>query len=91
MARLRGMSRGFCHVIAVAGYGLGHAALSLRFKPGGPEAREWLAAEVPKMASRRGMASVSLLEPVPPPPMTKEQGAARPGFGDELRAARHGP
>jgi hypothetical protein len=73
MARLRGMSRGFCHVAATAGYGLGHAALSMRFSHLAPEARQWLAAEAVQMASRRGMASVSLFEPVPPPPMTKEQ------------------
>ncbi len=73
MARLRGMSRGFCHVVASAGYGLGHAALSLRFTHTGAESRDWLAAEAARMASRRGMASVNLFEPVPPPPMTKEQ------------------
>ena len=73
MARLRGTSRGFCHVSASAGYGLGHAALSLRFAHAGSESREWLAAEVAKMASRRGMASVNLFEPVQRPPMTKEQ------------------
>jgi hypothetical protein len=73
MKRLRGMSRGFCHVAAAAGYGFGHAALSLRFANPGPGALPWLAAEVVKMASRRGMASVNLFEPVPPPPMTKEQ------------------
>jgi len=73
MKRLRGMSRGFCHVVASAGYGLGHVALSLRFTHAGGESRAWLAAEVARMASWRGMASVTLLEPVQPPPMTKEQ------------------
>ena len=73
MARLRNMSRGFCHVVASAGYGLGHAALSLRFTHAGPESREWLATEVARMASWRGIASIHVLEPVPPPPMTKEQ------------------
>jgi len=73
MARLRDMSRGFCHVVASAGYGLGHAALSMRFTHAAPESREWLAAEAARMASWRGMASVSVLEPVAPAPMTKEQ------------------
>ena len=73
MKRLRGMSRGFCHVVASAGYGLGYAALSLRFSHTSSPSLEWLAAEVARMASRRGMASVSLFEPVPAPPMTKEQ------------------
>ena len=73
MARLRNMSRGFCHVVASAGYGLGHAALSLRFTHAGPESRDWLAAEAARMASWRGMASVNVLEPALAPPMTKEQ------------------
>src|SRR3546814_11484424 len=33
MPRFRGMMRGFCTVTAGAGFGLGHAALSLRFMP----------------------------------------------------------
>ncbi|MFC3674154.1 hypothetical protein [Ferrovibrio xuzhouensis] len=77
MPRFRGMVRGFCTVAAGAGFGLGHAALSLRFTPvaGGEAALgDWLARDVlPAMASRRGMAGIHLLQPAPPPPMTKEQ------------------
>jgi hypothetical protein len=73
MQRLRGMRRGFCTVAAAAGYGLGRAAVSLRLSPPDPGARDWVRGEVPRIASWRGMASVQLFEPVPPPPMTKEQ------------------
>ena len=77
MSRFRGMIRGFGAVVASAGFGLGQAAVSVRFTPlKGKEAdlKNWFAQEVlPAMASRRGMASVQLLQPAPPPPMTKEQ------------------
>ncbi|MCF8177374.1 MAG: hypothetical protein K9J74_02605 [Sulfuritalea sp.] len=77
MSRFRGMVRGFCTVVASAGYGLGNAAASVRFMPVvGQEStlQEWLAHGVmPAMATRPGMASVQLLRPVPPPPMTREQ------------------
>ena len=77
MSRFRGMVRGFCTVVASSGFGLGNAAVSVRFTPlEGQESKlkDWLAQEVmPAMASRRGMASVELLQPAPPPPMTKEQ------------------
>jgi hypothetical protein len=77
MSRFRGMVRGFCSVVASAGYGLGNAAASVRFTPvKGSEATltDQLAREVlPAMSSRRGMAGVHLLQPAPPPPMTKEQ------------------
>jgi hypothetical protein len=53
---------------------LGHAAWSLRIPhPLPAEATRWLAAQVKAMASWRGMASVQLFAPAPPPPMTKEQ------------------
>lgn len=77
MPRFRGMVRGFCTVVASAGYGLGRAALSVRFFPDpGSEGAiaDRLAREVlPAMASRRGMGGVQLLRPAPTPPMTKEQ------------------
>ena len=82
MARFRGMVRGFCSVVAGAGFGIGPAAVSVRFTAvAGQEAklRDWLAQEVlPAMASRRGMAGVHLLQPAPPPPMTKEQSLRGP-------------
>ena len=82
MGRFRGMVRGFCSVVAWAGFGFGQAAVSLRFTPvPGREAelKDWLAREVlPAMASRRGMAGVHLLQPAPPPPMTKEQALRGP-------------
>lgn len=77
MPRFRNMTRGFCSLLTSAGFGIGHAAVAVRFTPvTGQESnlKDWLAREVlPAMSSRRGMASVHLLEPVPPPPMTKEQ------------------
>ena len=82
MSRFRGMVRGFCSIVAGSGFGLGQAAVSLRFTPlAGQEARltDWLAREaLPAMASRRGMAGVHLLQPEPPPPMTKEQSLRGP-------------
>lgn len=77
MVRFRNMMRGFCAVTASAGYGLGHAAVSMRFLPEKgrePDAREQLAEHIlPAMASWRGMASVQVFEPAVRPPMTKEQ------------------
>ncbi|WP_275097207.1 hypothetical protein [Sedimenticola hydrogenitrophicus] len=82
MNRFRGMIRGFSTVAASSGYGLGHAAVSVRFTPApGEESRltDRLAREVlPAMASRRGMAGVHLLRPVAPPPMTNEQAIRGP-------------
>jgi hypothetical protein len=77
MGRFRHMIRGFCDLVASAGFGFGHAALSVRFTPReGEEAslRERLEREVlPSLAARRGMASVHLFRPGAPPPMTSEQ------------------
>jgi hypothetical protein len=82
MGRFRGMVRGFCTVVASSGFGLGNAAAALRFSPvAGQESHlnNWLAQEVlPAMTSRRGMAGVHLLQPAPPPPMTKEQSMRGP-------------
>jgi hypothetical protein len=70
------MVRGFARVVAAAGYGLGNAALALRFTPrAGEEARlrAALSARLPSLATARSMASAQLFEPAPPPPMTGEQ------------------
>jgi len=77
MTRFRNMIRGFCTVVASSGFGLGSNALSVRFSPAKGKETEllgWLAQEViPKISSRRGMSSASLLRPALIPPMTKEQ------------------
>jgi hypothetical protein len=73
MARLRGMRRGFCRVVGSAGYGLGRTAISMRFEPADASARDWLVAQLPRLASWRGMASVQVFEATAAPPMTKEQ------------------
>ena len=77
MRRFRGMIRGFCTVVASSGFGLGNAAVSMRFTPvkgSEPNLSDRLTREVmPAMALRRAMAGVHLLQPSPPPPMTIEQ------------------
>lgn len=77
MPRFRGMIRGFCHIKASSGFGLGNAAMALRFVPEEGTAERlsgWIADHVlPAMASRLGMVGAHLLQPVPPPPMTREQ------------------
>lgn len=82
MPRFNGMTRGFCHVVFSAGFGLGRAAVALRFAP--QEGREetltdWLAEEaLPAIASFRGVVAAHLLLPAPPPPMTREQALRGP-------------
>ena len=77
MPRFRGMMRGFCTIPASEGYGLGGFATAFRFQPGpGHEdaAASWIAQEVlQEIAYRPGVASVQLLRPTAPPPMTREQ------------------
>ncbi|MDF0602232.1 hypothetical protein P1J78_15940 [Psychromarinibacter sp. C21-152] len=76
MPRFRGMTRGFCEVVAGAGLGLGTAALVLRFTPAaGTEAdfTEGLRTVLPDLTMRRGLVAAHLLRPAPPPPMTREQ------------------
>lgn len=77
MARFRNMIRGFSDIVAGSGFGFGHAALSVRFTPRENEEstlRERLEREtLPALAAQRGMASVHLFRPGPPPPMTAEQ------------------
>lgn len=82
MGRFRGMVRGFCSVLAGAGCGLGHAAVSVRFTPAAghePGLRDWLAHDVfPALSQQRGLAGVHLLRPAPAPPMTREQALRGP-------------
>jgi hypothetical protein len=77
MTRFHSMIRGFCTVFASSGFGIGNAAVSVRFTPAnGKESNltDRLAREVlPAMSSWRGLAGVHLLRPAAPPPMTKEQ------------------
>ncbi|MDQ2089292.1 hypothetical protein [Marimonas arenosa] len=85
MPRFRGMTRGFCNITTSVGFGLGRAAMALRFQPvAGSEAdlTNWLSNDVLlAMADLRGIAGAHLLQPVAPPPMTREQalrGADKP-------------
>ena len=77
MPHYRGMSRGFCSVVASHGKGLGHVGLLLRFGPGAgaaPALGAWLADEVvPALPMRPGLGSVHLLEGAVAPQMTNEQ------------------
>jgi hypothetical protein len=81
MPRFRGMVRGFCDVTASAGFGLGAVAAALRLKPeAGADERlaGWIAQTLPAVASRRGMVGAHLMQPAPPPPMTREQALRGP-------------
>ncbi len=77
MGRFRGMIRGFCTVVASAGFGLGKTVVSMRFSVPDDNERDMLDRlshdVLPAMASRRGIAGVHVLKPSPPPPMTREQ------------------
>lgn len=77
MPRFRGMTRGFCTVVASSGFGLGAAAVALRFRPADgaePTLTNWFATELlPPMVNLRGIAGAHLLRPAAPPPMTREQ------------------
>ena len=85
MARFRGMVRGFASVVASAGFGLGRAAVSIRFQPP-PGGEEALVAALDggrfaEFAAQRGIVAGHLLRPALPPPMTQEQalrGADKP-------------
>jgi hypothetical protein len=93
MPGVTGMARAACNVAAAAGYGLGGIALSVRFgsAPG-------LSHQLPGLRLPAGVASVFLLEPAAPAPMTTEQSLrgrdAEPGWtlvvtghdGEALRA-----
>lgn len=77
MQDFRGMTRGFCSVVASSGQGLGHALQSIRYVPVAgreDELRDWLqTAALPAISMKRGVASAYMLEPAATPPMTKEQ------------------
>jgi hypothetical protein len=77
MAHYRGMSRGFCSVTGSFGFGMGHVALLLRFRPHAPAEsglRSWLVGDaLARLPSRSGMGSVHLLEGALSPQMTNEQ------------------
>jgi hypothetical protein len=76
MPHYRAMSRGFCAVSGSFGFGLGHVAVLLRFKPPSAAAptRAWLLGEVlPQLPAKPGIGSVHLLERALTPPMTNEQ------------------
>ena len=77
MPHYRGMSRGLCSVAGSFGWGVGHAALLLRFRPeamAGAEMRRSLVEEMlPVLAARPGIGSVHLLEGALSPQMTNEQ------------------
>lgn len=82
MPRFRGMVRGFCHVAASFGLGLGSSALAIRYRPEeGAEERlsEWLSGSVlPEVAAVYGIASVHIFQPTAQPPMTREQALRGP-------------
>ena len=77
MPGYRGMSRGFCAVSGSFGFGLGHLALLLRFRPQATaeaRLRNWLVSELlAQLPARAGIGSVHLLEGALTPQMTNEQ------------------
>lgn len=77
MPHYRGMTRGLCSVHASHGFGMGHVALLIRFKPRpGAESSlgEWLQADfLRSLPARPGVGSVHLLEGAVAAPMTNEQ------------------
>jgi hypothetical protein len=77
MPGYRGMSRGFCAVTGSFGFGIGHLALMLRFRPQAmaeAQLRTWLVGELlPQLPARAGIGSVHLFEGALTPQMTNEQ------------------
>lgn len=77
MPHYRGMTRGLCNVTASFGFGVGHVALLLRFRPEATterETRSWLVDDIlPQLPSRAGIGSAHLLEGALRPQMTNEQ------------------
>lgn len=77
MPRFQGMTRGFCNIIACAGFGLGASAIALRFeirKETRQALVDWLSNDaMPAALALRGVTSAQLMEPLPQPPMTREQ------------------
>jgi hypothetical protein len=77
MPHYRGMRRGFCSVLGSFGYGAGHAAALLRFKPA-PGSREKLHRRLlqdvlPGLPDLEGLGGAHLLEAALTPPATNEQ------------------
>ena len=77
MPHYRGMRRGLCSVQGSRGFGMGHAALLVRFSPEAGAAaslRKWLAEDIlSELPTRRGLGSTHWLEAALPAGMTKEQ------------------
>jgi hypothetical protein len=77
MPHYRGMIRGFCAVTGSFGFGMGHAALLMRFKPAadtGPALRKWLLQDaLPQLPAKPGIGSAHLFEGALTPQMTSEQ------------------
>ena len=77
MPHYRDMTRGFCSLAGSFGFGLGCAALFIRFKPerrAESSLRDWLLLDaLPRVPSRPGLGSVHLFEGALAPQMTNEQ------------------
>lgn len=77
MPHYRGMRRGLCSVQASHGFGTGHVALLMRFKPrpgAEPSLGEWLQGDfLRSLPTRPGVGSVHLLQGALAAPMTNEQ------------------
>ena len=82
MPRFHSMTRGFCHIAASSGFGLGSVTSALQFLPKEGSAEKlsgWIADQVlPAMALLRGIVGAHLLRPAAPPPMTREQSLRGP-------------
>jgi hypothetical protein len=77
MPHYRGMTRGFCSVAGSFGFGMGHSALLIRFRPATGTAaalRHWLLEDMLcPLPARPGIGSVHLFEGAVTPGMTNEQ------------------
>ena len=77
MPHYRGMRRGLCSVQGSRGFGMGHAALLVRFSPQAGAAGslgKWLAEDIlPALPMRRGLGSTHWLEAALSAEMTDEQ------------------
>ncbi|MFZ2651997.1 MAG: hypothetical protein WA210_18015 [Burkholderiaceae bacterium] len=77
MPHYRGMNRGLCSIMESSGFGMGHVALLVRFKPApGAESLlgDWLRRDVvTQLPKRPGIGSVHLLRGALMPQMTNEQ------------------
>ncbi|WP_093157350.1 hypothetical protein [Aliiruegeria lutimaris] len=82
MPRFRGMVRGFCNVVASSGFGLGTAAVAIRFNPEqGAEAeltRDIEQQVLPSVTREKAIVGAHFLKPDQPPPMTREQSLRGP-------------